>query len=419
MAYEVLMPQLGLTMEEGTVSQWIKHEGDEVKTGDVIVEITTDKLTNEVASEHDGVMLKIVAQEGEDIPVKGLLCYIGQPGEAVGDAPAAPAAAHAAAEAAPAAAAPAAAPAPVAAANGKRIRISPLARKTAAKMGVDYSGIAGTGPSGRIVVKDILAAAEAQKNAPAAAPAAAEAAPAKKEAPKAGLELMEGDTVVKLTGMRKVVAERMLASHTEIPPVTQNIKVDVTELMKFRKMLLAETGKKYSVNDLVLKAIAKCLTQHPEILVSFDEANHQIIQRKHVNIGMAVALDAGLITPVIRDADKMGLDTLAATAKDLAARAKENKLTADEYKGSTITVSNLGMFGIETFTPIINQPDSVIVGVCAIEDELQMDDEGKLSKHQVMRLSVTLDHRTLDGAVVAKFEMDLRDILQNPMSIVL
>ena len=419
MAYEVLMPQLGLTMEEGTVSQWIKHEGDEVKTGDVIVEITTDKLTNEVASEHDGVMLKIVAQEGEDIPVKGLLCYIGQPGEAVGDAPAAPAAAPAAAEAAPAAAAPAAAPAPVAAANGKRIRISPLARKTAAKMGVDYSGIAGTGPSGRIVVKDILAAAEAQKNAPAAAPAAVEAAPAKKEAPKAGLELMEGDTVVKLTGMRKVVAERMLASHTEIPPVTQNIKVDVTELMKFRKMLLAETGKKYSVNDLVLKAIAKCLTQHPEILVSFDEANHQIIQRKHVNIGMAVALDAGLITPVIRDADKMGLDALSATAKDLATRAKENKLTADEYKGSTITVSNLGMFGIETFTPIINQPDSVIVGVCAIEDELQMDDEGKLSKHQVMRLSVTLDHRTLDGAVVAKFEMDLRDILQNPMSIVL
>ena len=418
MAYEVLMPQLGLTMEEGTVSQWIKHEGDEVKTGDVIVEITTDKLTNEVASEHDGVMLKIVAQEGEDIPVKGLLCYIGQPGEAVGDAPAAPAAAPAAAAAAPAAAAPAAAPAPVAAANGKRIRISPLARKTAAKMGVDYSGIAGTGPSGRIVVKDILAAAEAQKNAPAAAPAA-EAAPAKKEAPKAGLELMEGDTVVKLTGMRKVVAERMLASHTEIPPVTQNIKVDVTELMKFRKMLLAETGKKYSVNDLVLKAIAKCLTQHPEILVSFDEANHQIIQRKHVNIGMAVALDAGLITPVIHDADKMGLDTLAATAKDLAARAKENKLLPDEYKGSTITVSNLGMFGIETFTPIINQPDSVIVGVCAIEDELQMDDEGKLSKHQVMRLSVTLDHRTLDGAVVAKFEMDLRDILQNPMSIVL
>ena len=423
MAYELLMPQLGLTMEEGTVSQWIKKEGDAVKVGDVILEITTDKLTNEVVSEYEGTLIKIVAQEGEDIPVKGLLAYIGQPGEAVGGA--APAAAPAA-EAAPAAAAPAApaaAPAPVAA-NGQRRRISPLARKTAAKMGVDYSGIAGSGPSGRIVLKDFLAAAEAQKAAPAAAapvaeaaPAAAPAAPAKPAAPKAGLELMEGDTVIKLAGMRKVVAERMLASHSEIPNVTQNIKVDVTELMKFRKTLLAMTGKKYSVNDLVLKATAKCLRQHPEMLVSFD--GNQIIQRAHVNLGMAVALDAGLIVPVIRDADKMGLDELAATAKDLATRAKENKLGADEYKGSTFSVSNLGMFGIETFTPIINQPDAAILGVCAIQDELALDDEGNVTKKQVMRLSVTLDHRLLDGAVVAKFQMDLRDLLQNPMSILL
>lgn len=415
MAFEVLMPQLGLTMEEGTVSQWIKHEGDTVKAGDVILEITTDKLTNEVASEHDGVLLKIVAQEGEDVPVKGLLAYIGQPGEAVGGA-SAPAAAPAApaAEAAPAAA-PAAAAAPVAAANGARVRISPLARKTAAKLGVNYAGIAGTGPSGRIVLKDILAAAEAQKNAPAPA---AEAAPAPAPAAKAGgLELMEGDTVEKLTGMRKVVAQRMLQSHTEIPPVTQNIKVDVTALMKFRKTLLAETGEKYSVNDLVLKAVAKCLKTHPEILVSYD--GDQVIHRAHVNIGMAVALDTGLIVPVIRDADKMSLSELARTAKDLASRAKENKLLPDEYKGSTITVSNLGMFGIETFTPIINQPDAAIVGVCAIQDELDMDEEGKLFKKQVMRLSVTLDHRLIDGAVLAKFQMDLRDLLEKPMSILL
>lgn len=417
MAFEVLMPQLGLTMEEGTVSQWIKHEGDTVKAGDVILEITTDKLTNEVASEHDGVLLKIVAQEGEDIPVKGLLAYIGQPGEAVGGAPAAAAAPAApAAEAAPAAVPAAAAPAPAAAANGARIRISPLARKTAAKLGVNYTGIAGTGPSGRIVLKDILAAADSQKSAPAAAAPAAAAAAA--PAPKAGsLELMEGDTVVKLAGMRKVVSQRMWASHNEIPPVTQNIKVDVTELMKFRKMLLAETGKKYSVNDLVLKATAKCLRQHPEMLVSLD--GDQIIQRAHVNLGMAVALDAGLIVPVIRDADKLSLDALSAAAKDLATRAKENKLGADEYKGSTFTVSNLGMFGIETFTPIINQPDAAILGVCAIHDELDMDDEGKLFKKQVMRLSCTLDHRLLDGSVVAKFEMDLRDLLEKPMSILL
>ena len=419
MAYEVLMPQLGLTMEEGTVSQWMKHEGDEVKTGDVILEITTDKLTNEVVSEHDGVLLKIVAQEGEDVPVKGLLAYIGQPGEVVEDGAPAAAPAAPAAEAAPAAAAPAAAaPAPVAAANGARIRISPLARKTAASLGIDYSNIVGSGPSGRIVLKDILAAKDAAPAAAAPAAAAPAAAPAAKK-PAAGVELMEGDTVVKLTGMRKVVAERMLQSHTEIPPVTQNIKVDVTELMKFRKMLLEETGKKYSVNDLVLKATAKCLRSHPEMLVSFDEANKQIIQRAHVNIGMAVALDAGLITPVIRDADKMGLDQLSATAKDLASRAKENKLLPDEYKGSTITVSNLGMFGIETFTPIINQPDSCIIGVCAIEDELALNAEGGVEARKVMRLSVTLDHRTLDGAVVAKFEMDLRDLLQSPMSILL
>ena len=228
---------------------------------------------------------------------------------------------------------------------------------------------------------------------------------------------MEGDTVVKLMGMRKVVAERMLASHTEIPPVTQNIKVDVTELMKLRKMLLETTGKKYSVNDLILKATAKCLRAHPEMLVSFD--GDRIIQRAHVNLGMAVALDNGLIVPVIRDADKLGLDALAAAAKDLATRAKENKLGADEYKGSTFSISNLGMFGIETFTPIINQPDAAILGVCAIQDELALDAEGNVVKKQVMRLSVTLDHRLLDGAVVAKFQMDLRDLLETPMNILL
>ena len=223
--------------------------------------------------------------------------------------------------------------------------------------------------------------------------------------------------MVKLAGMRKVVAQRMLQSHTEIPPVTQNTKVDVTELMKFRKMLLAETGSKYSVNDLILKATAKCLRAHPEVLVSLD--GDQVIQRAHVNLGMAVALDAGLIVPVIRDADRLGLDALSAAAKDLASRAKSNKLTPDEYKGSTFSVSNLGMFGIETFTPIVNQPDAAILGVCAVEDELVMDDQGGISKHQVMRLSFTYDHRLIDGAVAAKFVMALRDLLEKPMSIIL
>ena len=415
MAYEILMPQLGLTMEEGTVSSWLKHEGDAVKAGEAILEITTDKLTNEVTSEHDGVLLKIVAQEGEDIPVKGLLGYIGEAGEQVGGA-AAPAAVPVEAVAPAAASASVIAPAAVSA-GGARIRISPFARKLAANMGVDYSALTGSGPSGRIVAKDIYAAAEARKSAPAAAPAAPAAAPAAPAAKKGGLELMEGDTIAKLSGMRKVVAERMLQSHTEIPPVTQNTKVDVTALMKFRKSLIETAGKKFSVNDLILKATAKVLRAHPEVLVSYD--NGQVIQRAHVNLGMAVALDAGLIVPVIRDADKMGLDELAAKAKDLATRAKENKLTTDEYKGSTFSVSNLGMFGIETFTPIVNQPDAGILGVCAIQDELVMDDEGNISKHQVMRLSFTYDHRLIDGAVAAKFIMDLRDLLQSPMNILL
>ena len=415
MAYEILMPQLGLTMEEGTVSSWLKHEGDAVKAGEAILEITTDKLTNEVTSEHDGVLLKIVAQEGEDIPVKGLLGYIGEAGEQVGGA-AAPAAVPVEAAAPAAASAAVIAPAAVSA-GGARIRISPFARKLAANMGVDYSALTGSGPSGRIVAKDIYAAAEARKSAPAAAPAAPAAAPAAPAAKKGGLELMEGDTIAKLSGMRKVVAERMLQSHTEIPPVTQNTKVDVTALMKFRKSLIETAGKKFSVNDLILKATAKVLRAHPEVLVSYD--NGQVIQRAHVNLGMAVALDAGLIVPVIRDADKMGLDELAAKAKDLATRAKENKLTTDEYKGSTFSVSNLGMFGIETFTPIVNQPDAGILGVCAIQDELVMDDEGNISKHQVMRLSFTYDHRLIDGAVAAKFIMDLRDLLQSPMNILL
>ena len=419
MAYEVLMPQLGLTMEEGTVERWLKAEGDSVKAGEPILEITTDKLTNEVEAEADGVLLKIVAQAGTDVPVKGLLGYIGQPGEQVGGG-SAPTAAPAAAAPAEAPAAPAAAPAPAAAADGRRIRISPLARKIARQMGVDPAAVTGTGPNGRIVRRDILAAAENAAKAPAAAPAKKEAAPAVSAAgspfPVKNVELMDGDTVEKLSGMRKVVAQRMYASATEIPTVTQTTKVDVTKLLAFRRQL-KEAGHAISVNDLVLKATAKALRQHPEMRVSLD--GDQVIRRAHVNIGMAVALDAGLITPVIRDADLLSLEALSAKAKDLAERARSNQLGADEYKGSTFNVSNLGMFGVESFTPIINQPDAAILGVNCTEDELVMEEDGTITKHQVMRISLTYDHRLVDGAVAAKFSMTIRDLLQSPMDILL
>lgn len=417
MAFEIKMPQLGLTMEEGTVAQWLKQEGDTVAKGDVLLEITTDKLTSEIESEADGVLLKIVAKEGEDVPVKGLLGYIGEAGETVGDA--APAAAPAAAVPAPAetpAAAPAPAPAPAAKADGSRIRISPLARKTAAKLGVDYQNLAGSGPSGRIVQKDILAAAEAAKQQPAPVAEAPAAAPA--PAAKSGeLELMDGDEVVKLAGMRKVVAERMAKSAREIPTVTQNVKIDVTKLVAFRKQINETSGQKFSMNDFILKAVANALRANPHILVSID--GNQIIKRAHVNLGMAVALDDGLIVPVIRDADKLSLSQISATAKDLAVRARENKLAMDEYKGSTFTISNLGMFGVETFDPIINQPDAGILGVCAVQDELDMDDEGKIFKKQVMRISFTFDHRLIDGAVAAKFELAIKELLEDPMRILL
>ena len=412
MAFEVKMPQLGLTMEEGTVTKWVKQEGDAVKAGEVILEITTDKLTSEVESEYDGILLKIVAQEGEDIPVKGLLAYIGEAGEQVGDAPAA------APAAAPAEVAPAPAAVPVAAPvnAGGRVRISPLAKKTAAKLGVDYTTVAGSGPMGRIVQKDILAAVEAAKNAPAAAVSAPVAA-AEKPAAATSLELMEGDEVVKLAGMRKVIADRMTKSAQEIPTVTQNVKIDVTDLMVFRKKVNNDLGVKYSLNDYVLKATAKALKENKHILASID--GDKIIKRAHVNIGMAVALDDGLIVPVIKDADKMSLGEISAKAKDLAERAKTNKLEMDEYKGSTFSISNLGMFGVETFDPIINQPDSGILGVCAVQDELVMDDDGNITKRQFMRISFTFDHRLIDGATAAKFELAIKELLENPMKILL
>ena len=414
MAFEIKMPQLGLTMEEGTVAQWLKQEGDTVAKGDVLLEITTDKLTSEIESEADGVLLKIVAKEGEDVPVKGLLGYIGEAGETVGDA--APAAAPAAAAAPAEVPVAAPAPAPAAKADGSRIRISPLARKTAAKLGVDYQNLAGSGPSGRIVQKDILAAAEAAKQQPAPVAEAPAAAPA--PAAKSGeLELMDGDEVIKLAGLRKVVAERMAKSAREIPTVTQNVKIDVTKLVAFRKQINETSGQKFSMNDFILKAVANALRANPHILVSID--GNQIIKRAHVNLGMAVALDDGLIVPVIRDADKLSLSQISATAKDLAVRARENKLAMDEYKGSTFTISNLGMFGVETFDPIINQPDAGILGVCAVQDELDMDEEGKIFKKQVMRISFTFDHRLIDGAVAAKFELAIKELLEDPMRILL
>lgn len=405
MAQEVKMPQLGLTMEEGTIETWHKKEGDKVAKGEILLEIATDKITSEIESEFDGVVLKLIAAEGEDVPVQGVIAIIGEEGEQVdtGSKPADPIEESKVQESIREVAVKSETLAPVTSAGG-RVKISPLAKKTAEKMGIDYTSLAGSGPGGRIIQQDVLDAKDKVV--------------VKEE--KAPVQIVqevkkEGGTVLK--GMRKVVAERMLQSHLEIPPVTQNMKIDVTKLIEFRKSINeTREEKKFSINDFVLKAVAKALAKNPHIMVSLIDG--QIFQNSNVNIGMAVSTDTGLIVPVINDADKLSLEALSSKAKDLALRARENKLDMDEYKGSTFTVSNLGMFGVESFTPIINQPDAAILGVCSVEDELALED-GVVVQKKKMKISLTYDHRLLDGAVAAKFQQEIKKLLENPMEILL
>ncbi len=415
MAIEIKMPQLGLTMTEGTVAAWHKKIGDEIKKGEPIADIETDKITTELESEAEGTLLAIIADVGAEVPVQGLLCVIGAPGEKV-EAVAAPAAAAAKSDpvvaSAPVAAvsAVAAAPAPSAGIAAKtesgRIRISPLAKKIAGEHRVDYGNIPGTGAGGRITRKDILAAIQAAASSPQGASAAAAGAPV----------AATGGRRERMTSMRKVVSERMFKSHSEIPVVTQTMKIDVTDLLAFRQKINAKRETRFSINDLVLKAVAKALSVHRNVLVSIDGTD--IIHHDEVNLGMAVALDGGLIVPVIRNADKMSLEAVAAAARDLAERARDNRLEAHEYQGSTFSVSNLGMFGVESFTPIINQPDAAILGICSIEDELALAD-GQPVVRKIMRISMTYDHRLLDGAAAAKFQQAVKGLLEEPMDIVL
>lgn len=422
MAYELKMPQLGLTMETGTIGEWLKAEGDPVSVGDPLVQIETDKLTNDVESEVSGILLKIVASPGEELPVQAVLAYIGEPGETI-ETPSATDTGEASGkgeETLPEEKNEEAVSKTVERGSGGRIKISPLARKTARRMGVDYTGLTGSGPGGRIIQKDIL---QAEKNAkPAKEDNAAKAAksgsvPAELSFENVGLPMMDGDEVIKLTGMRKTVAARMYKSTSEIPSVTTTVKADVTELWKLRKQINQEMDVHYSINDYILKATAKTLRNHKKLLTAWD--GNQIIQRAHVNLGMAVALETGLIVPVIRDADRLAVSDISAQAKELALKAREGRLTPEEYQDSTFSVSNMGMYGVESFTPVINQPDAAILGVCAIQDELALNTEGEVELHKVMRLSMTWDHRLMDGTDAAAFQADLRALLENPMKILL
>lgn len=411
MATAITMPQLGLTMEEGTVVSWLKSIGDVVSKGEPILEITTDKLSNEIESEVDGVLLSICAQEGDDVPVKGILGYIGQPGESIDEVSTELKVEE------------------ECKANDivltdnstdlnnniketVRIKISPLAKKASKKLNVNIENLQGSGPGGRIIYNDIVEASKCKTKEKE------ELIEIDEVEQNSNIDSMKDIKREKIIGMRKVVSKRMLQSHLEIPSVTQSIKVDVTKLLDFRSMINEGRKKedKFSINDLILKAVSKVLRDNKHILVSID--GDEVVYNSSVNIGMAVAIDEGLIVPVIKDADKLSLESISRIAKSLAEKARKGTLNMDEYQGSTFSVSNLGMYAIDMFTPIINQPNSAILGVCAIEDVVSLVDDNVVTK-KIMRIVITFDHRLFDGAVIARFQLSIKELLENPMNIVL
>lgn len=422
MATLIDMPKLSDTMTVGTLVKWLKNEGDPVESGDMIAEVETDKATMEVECFEDGVLIKQYCGAGDEVAVGGAIAAIGEAGEeapavdnaapaapAAEEAPAAeptpaPAAAAPAPAAAPATPAPAAAPAP--AANTGRIKASPVAKKIAAEKGIDLSTIQGSGPGGRIVKEDVLNAQ------PGAAAPAAGGAPA---APAATLEALE----IPVSNMRKSIAKALVGSKTQAPHFYLQMEVDGAPLAKLRAELNAKLadlpkehgGTKFTVNDLTLKAAAEAVRRVPAINRSWE--GETIKQHANVHLAFGVAIDDGLVTPVIRAAETKGLREIGAEAKVLIKKAREKKLTPDEMSGSTLTVTNLGMFGISDFYGIINPNNACILSIGAtIKKPVVKGDEIVIG--QTMKIGLSGDHRTIDGAVGAQYLQALKEILETP-----
>ena len=450
MPIKILMPALSPTMTEGTLSNWLKSEGDAISPGDVIAEIETDKATMEVEAVDDGVLGKIVVPSGtENVAVNAVIALLLEEGEdasalsgidlatpgapaepSSGNGAAAPATAEPTAEAATAA--PAAAPPPSRPASDGRIFASPLARRMAAQHGLDLSQIAGSGPNGRIVKADIEtavatgvgkaapapAAAEAPKPAPAQA-AAAVAAPAGPSAKD--LADMLGMTYSELpnNNMRKTVARRLTEAKQTVPHFYLSIDCRLDDLLALRKQLNergADHGVKLSVNDMVVKAVALALRRMPAVNAAWTEA--AILRFDNVDVSVAVATEGGLITPIIKDTDKKGLGQISAEMKDLAARAREGKLKPEEYQGGTFTVSNLGMYGISHFGAIINPPQACILAVGAGEQRPVVKD-GALAIATMMTCTLAVDHRVVDGALGAEYLATFKALIEDPIGMML
>ncbi|HEX8716875.1 MAG TPA: pyruvate dehydrogenase complex dihydrolipoamide acetyltransferase [Gemmatimonadaceae bacterium] len=440
MATRIVMEALSPTMEEGRLVKWNRNEGDQVAKGDVLAEIETDKAVMDLVARGDGVLRKRLIEEGGTAPVGQLLGVIGAADEdisaLVAQAPAAkaaPATPAAAPAAAPAQAAPpaalqsapppapprAAAPAPPAppaaaqpprsAGNGERQRSSPLARRLASERGLDLQQLSGSGPGGRIIRRDIDAALAggAATAAPAVAATSTGRAPA---APG------QDFTDVPLSQIRKTIAKRLTESIGPIPTFYLTSEVDVTRIAEMRDAMSAQGAEfKVSYNDIILKAVATALAQHPEVNAHW--LGDRIRQFNRVHVGMAVAIDEGLITPVIFDADRKGLLQIARESRALVERARARRLTPDEYTGSTFSVSNLGMFGIDQFTAIINPPEAGIIAVGAVEDKPVVVN-GAVAVRKRLRLTMSCDHRVIDGALGARFLQALRTMLENPLMMV-
>ena len=411
----VTMPKLSDTMVEGTLVKWVKTKGDKVEVGDILAEVETDKATMEMEAFDEGILSELYVAEGGMIKVGDKIALILADGETADTAPAAQSTPTAEK---PKASAPAAttplAPAPRAAAPATtgRIKASPLARKIAATRGVNLSSIAGTGPGGRIVKKDV-------ENAPTGGGGGV-ASPAK-PAIRAAHGIAGEEKIIALTGMRKTIAERLLASKTQIPHFYLSVTMDGGPLMALRKELnvMAEKdgGQKLTVNDFILLAAARAAAEVPKINAAYD--GDAIIEYAEVNLAVAVAIEDGLITPVIKKANTLSLREISAQMKELAAKARGKKLKPEEYQGGTITLSSLGGFGIDSFLPIINPPQSFILGIGAIIKQPVVNEQDQIVVGHRLVISGSGDHRVVDGAVAAEYMNALRRLVEKPALLLL
>lgn len=432
MAVNIEMPKLSDTMTEGTLLKWHKNVGDRVEIGDIIAEVETDKATMEMEAFDDGVLTSILVPAGGKAAIGTILGVLDG-----NDAAPAPAPAAAPASAAPVAAAAAPAPAPVAAvaASGDRIKSSPLARKVAASLQVNIATVTGTGPGGRIVRKDVEAAAKqpaapASAPAPAASPLAAAAsalaaasksrvatpAAAPAPAPVALTPVAKAeDQIIELSSLRKIIASRLLTSKQTIPHFYLHVEADAAPLMSLRKQINDQaantTGNKYSVNDFIMKALINATMAVPAINASF--AGDHIVRFGSVGLSVAIAIEDGLVTPVVKNAETKSLLQISREVKDFAVRAKDRKLRPDEFDGGTITISNLGAWGIESFDAIVNPPQAAILSVGAVIEKPVVKN-GQIVVGQRVNLGLSCDHRVVDGAVAAAFLSEVKKLIESP-----